>query len=111
MKHTKIAAHLITVLLCIYLVGCASRMIDVRAGSGNVNLQNAGSVSACKPLGKVSVSVMAEFGLYTRSADDVEANLLQMARNSAVDSGADTVVKEEMTAYGHRTFGLYKCQR
>ena len=111
MKHTKIAAHLITALLCIYLVGCASRMIDVRAGSGNVNLQNAGSVSACKPLGKVSVSVMAEFGLYTRSADDVEANLLQMARNSAVDSGADTVVKEEMTEYGHRTFGLYKCQR
>ena len=62
-------------------------------------------------MGKVTVSVMTEFGFYTRSADDVESNLVQMARNSAIDSGADTIVKEEMTEYGRRTFETYKCQR
>lgn len=111
MKRYKTILYITVGLLCSHLVGCASRMIEVRPGSVNVNLQNSNNVSSCKSMGKVTVSVMAEFGFYTRSADDVEANLLQMARNSAVDSGADTVVKEDMTEYGRRVFALYKCQR
>jgi len=98
-------------LVYLYLSGCASHMIEVRPGSVNVNLQSSNNVISCKPMGKVTVSVMTEFGFYTRSADDVESNLVQMARNSAIDSGADTIVKEEMTEYGRRTFATYKCQR
>ena len=111
MKYFKNSVFFITGLTCIAIGGCASRMIDIRPGSIDVNLQNSSSISNCKPMGKVTVSVMTEFEIYTRSADDVESNLLQMARNSAVDSGADTVVKEEMIEYGRRTFALYKCIR
>ena len=39
-----------------------------------------------------------------------EANLSQVARNEAVDAGADTVVKGDSPEFGKRTFKLYKCQ-
>ena len=111
MNRYKTLLYITVALVSSHFAGCASRMIEVRPGSANVNLQNSANVGSCKSMGKVTVSVMAEFGFYTRSADDVEAKLLQMARNSAVDSGADTVVIEDMTEYGRRVFALYKCQR
>ncbi len=98
-----------TGLICCLIVGCASAFMKVTPGSENVNLQSAADARNCQSLGKVTVGVVAEVGFYTRSADDVEANLLQLARNSAVSAGADTVVKAEIPEYGRRAFGLYKC--
>jgi hypothetical protein len=98
-------------LLLISLFGCASHLIEVRSGSENVNLLSSNSTQGCKFLGRVTVGVLSEIGFYSRSTDAVEANLLQLARNSAVDAGADSVVKEDMPEYGRRNFSLYKCAR
>ena len=40
----------------------------------------------------------------------VEDNLYQLARNNAVDAGADTLVKGESKKFGERSFGMYKCR-
>ena len=93
------------------LSACSSQLIGVRLGAENVALAEAGQVNACEPRGRTQVSVMAEVGFITRKPEDVEANLLQMARNEAVSKNADTVVKGDSQQYGKRSFALYRCQR
>lgn len=86
--------------------GCASKFIGVREGSERVSLADANQVAACQSKGKVTISIFAK----GRAVDEVEANMYQMARNDAVDNGADTVVKGESPELGRRTFSLYKCR-
>lgn len=92
------------------LSGCASKLIGERIGADLVEAKEASQVVSCKDLGKVNVSVLAEVGFITRRPEDVEANLLQMARNAAVDKGGDTVVKGSSNEYGKRSFAVYKCK-
>ena len=90
--------------------GCASDLIDVRPGSGNIQLAQPNQVEGCASEGKIDVSVLAKVGFINRSYDEVEANLLQLARNGAVDAGGDTVVKGPSSEYGRRTYFIYKCR-
>ena len=92
------------------LSGCASSMIEVRKGSERVSLADANQVGACQSKGKTTVSVLAKVGFIVRDNEDVEANLYQLARNDAVDAGADTLVKGESPAFGSRTYAIYKCR-
>ena len=92
------------------LSGCASTLIGVREGAERVSLANANQVAACQSKGKINVSVLAKIGLNERDAEDVEENLFQLARNNAVDNGADTIVKGESSALGKRTFEMFKCR-
>ena len=92
------------------LAGCSSKLIGERVGADLVELKETPQVTNCTNLGKVHVSVLAEIGFITRRPEDVEANLVQMARNGAVDKGGDTVVKGDSTEYGKRTFDIYKCK-
>jgi hypothetical protein len=92
------------------LGACASKMVEVRPGTDRVSLADAGQVAACESRGKVVVSVLTKVGFVTRSVESVEANLLQLARNSAVDEGADTLVRKESAKFGERTFDIYKCR-
>ena len=92
------------------LSGCASSLIGVREGAERVSLADAKQVSACQSKGKINVSVLARIGLTERDAEDVEDNLYQLARNNAVDAGADTLVKGESTEFGKRTFEMFKCR-
>ncbi len=96
--------------LIVGVSGCASSFIDVREGTDRVSVADANQVAACQSKGKITVSVLAKVGFITRGTDDVEANLLQLARNNAVDAGADTVVKGESHEFGKRTFDMYKCR-
>jgi hypothetical protein len=92
------------------LSGCSSRLIGERIGADQVVLAEAAQVAKCQSKGKVNVSVLSGIGFIPRSSEAVEDNLLQMARNGAVDNGADTVVKGNSLEYGKRTFDLYKCK-
>ena len=100
---------LVTAILSL-LAGCASNLIDVRPGSGTIQLAKPNQVEGCESKGKIDVSVLAKVGFISRSYDDVEADLLQLARNGAVDAGGDTVVKGPSTEYGRRTYLIYKCR-
>jgi hypothetical protein len=92
------------------LSGCASDLVEVQKGSNRVALVEASQVENCQSKGEIVVSVLAEVGFISRSAEAVEANLLQLARNGAIDSGGDTVVKGISPEFGKRTFAIYKCQ-
>jgi len=92
------------------LGGCTSMMIGVRDGSDRVSLADANQVGGFQSKGETIVSVVAKVGFIKRLPEAVEADLYQLARNNAVDAGADTLVKGESKAFGQRTFGMYKCR-
>jgi len=87
------------------LSGCES-FVRVREGSEKVSLAEANQVGNCQSKGATIISVFAK----GRSPTVVETDMYLMARNDAVDAGADTVVKGESTEFGKRTFNLYKCR-
>ena len=92
------------------LGGCASTLIDVRTGSDRVSLADASQVASCQSKGEIAVSVLSEVGFISRSVEEVEANLLQLSRNSAVDGGGDTLVRGISPSFGKRTYAIYKCR-
>jgi hypothetical protein len=91
--------------------GCASKLIEMRPGADQVALATPSQVGDCTAKGKATVSVFAGVSFVSRGNEAVEANLLQMAQNSAVDAGGDTVVKGDSPEFGKRTFSIYKCRR
>jgi len=107
-KSMAIFIALLPLLFCVN--GCASKMIGVHEGAERVSIADANQVASCQLKSKNTVSVLAKVGFITRSADEVEANLTQLAINDAVDAGADTVVKGESPAFGSRAYTLYKCR-
>lgn len=92
------------------LSGCASSLIGVHEGAERVSLADAKQVTACQSKGKTFVTVLAKVGIILRYEEDVEENLYQLARNNAVDAGADTLVKGESKEFGKRMFEMYKCR-
>jgi hypothetical protein len=106
-KFLVIAA---TVPLGLVLGGCASKLIGERVGADQVVVAEPGQVSQCRSLGKTNVSVLSAVGPITRSAEAVEDNLNQMARNEAVSKGGDTVVRGPSMEYGKRTYEIFKCK-
>ena len=111
MKFARIIMTVVAFeILFIGLSGCASNLIDVRTGSQQVTLLNTSQVTGCQSRGKVNVSVLANIGFINRSAEAIDGNLLQLARNEAVDSNGDSIVKIGDTEFGRATFAIYKCR-
>lgn len=111
MRFSK-GMSVITVVLPLIagLSGCASSLIGVHPGADRVSLAEANQVGACQSKGKTIVSVLAKIGFINRLEEVVEADLYQVARNDAADTGADTLVKGESQEFGKRTFDMYKCR-
>jgi Domain of unknown function (DUF4156) len=109
-SKAKLVITTVVVLIAV-LSGCASNLVEVRLGSERVSLADANQIGDCQSKGKINVSVLAELGFISRSAEAVQANLLQLARNSAVDAGGDTVVKESSPDFGKGIFAIYKCRQ
>ena len=107
MKYTPTMLALLSIAA---LSGCSSVIIGEKPGSDHVSLANANQIANCQSKGKINHSVIAKIGILPRSEEDVEANLYQMARNSAVENGADTLVKGESKELGKRQFEMYKCR-
>jgi hypothetical protein len=99
-----------TLLSSTLLAGCASAFLDVKAGSEKVAVVDAKQVSGCESKGTVTSSVLSKVWFVNRGEEGVEENLLQMARNAAVEDNADTIVKGESKKFGERTYSLYKCR-
>jgi len=111
MRFTKMMLVMTVVSpLIVGLGGCTSMMIGERAGSDRVSLADASQVGGCQSKGQTIVSVVAKVGFIKRLPEAVEADLYQLARNNAVDAGADTLVKGESKEFGQRTFAMYKCR-
>ena len=98
-------------LLSLLLGGCANTFLKPTEGSERVLVMKPTQVSQCQSLGKISVNVVTKVGIYNRDADAVEANLLQLGQNNAIDLGGDTLVKDVTPAFGKQVFAVYKCKR
>ncbi len=110
----KITMKKYTSLTCLgaaLLCGCANTFLKPVAGSERVLLMKANQVTHCQPLGKVNVNVVSQVGVYKRDATAVEANLLQLGQNNAIELGGDTLVKDFTPEFGKQIFAVYKCKR
>jgi hypothetical protein len=110
MQFSKKLIVLAALPVTLALGGCASSLIGERVGADQVVLAKESEVSKCKSLGRSTLSVLSSLGPITRSAEAVEENLLQMARNEAIDKGGDTVVKGNSMEYGKRSYEVFKCK-
>ncbi len=101
------------VLLCTLSLGllasCASDLINVRPGSQRIVLLSSNQVSSCQFKGNTTVSVLAQMGFISRSVDAINADLLQLARNAALDAGGNTLVPGDRPELGKQIFGVYQC--
>jgi DTW domain-containing protein YfiP len=107
MKHPIALTCLCTCLLS----ACANTFLKPAEGSERVLLMKPNEVTHCQSLGKVSVNVLTQVGIYHRDATAVEANLLQLGQNNAIELGGDTLVKDETPEFGKQMFAVYKCKR
>ena len=94
----------------VLITGCASAFMEVKAGAEKVSIATADQVSNCESKGTVTASVLSKVLFVNRSIEGVEDNLVQIAKNSAVDLGANTIVKGESNKIGERAFSLYQCK-
>lgn len=93
------------------LVGLsACSFVKVNSSGEQVRLATAYDLAGCQRLGSTVVSVKDSVLGIDRSAAKIDAELIALARNSAVDIGGDTVVKEENMSGGKQRFGVYKCR-
>lgn len=92
------------------LAGCASSFIDVKEGTDKVNVSTSDKVTNCVSKGTVTTSVLSKVLFVSRSVEGVEENLLQMAKNAAVEASANTIVKGDAPKFGERIFTMYQCK-
>lgn len=92
------------------IAGCASAFMEVKEGSEKVSVATPDQVTNCESKGTVTASVLSKVTFVNRSIEGVEDNLVQLAKNSAVELGANTIVKGESKKIGERAFSLYQCK-
>ena len=95
--------------LFLLITGCA-KYVDIKAGSDEVLLVTKKPVG-CISKGTVDVSALAEIAYVERSEKNINRDLLQLAKNSALKVNANTITKIESPKPGEATFSMYKCHR
>ena len=96
-------------LTFILISGCA-KYVDIKDGSDTILLVKA-EPTDCISKGTVDVSVLAEFAYVERSKEDINRDLLQLAKNSAVSVKANTIFKSKSPEPGKATFSMFRCNR
>ncbi|MEO5812054.1 MAG: DUF4156 domain-containing protein [Rhodanobacter sp.] len=93
----------------VLLLGACSWGITPESGSKNVRTVWSGDVSACRDMGKVTVSVMDRVGPVNRNEITVRDELQVMARNEAAKMHADTIKPLAEPVDGSQSWGAYQC--
>ncbi len=93
------------------LAGLAScSFIEVQPGAYQVAVFDAAQAAGCKPIGETTVSALDRVGFIDRDPAKVDADLLKLARNSALKLGGDTLVPGERLGRGERRYSVYRCR-
>ena len=96
------------VIVTMALAAC-SDLVQLKPGAEAVHVSNMASVGNCTARGSVHVSVLNKIGPLNRSELSVEDELADLARNSAMESGGDTVAPSGPVVDGGRDFNVYVC--
>lgn len=91
------------------LLGACSWGITLDEAGKRVRTAWNDDVSACRELGKVTVSVMDHVGPVNRNDIKVRDELEVMARNEAAKMGADTIKPLAEPSDGSQPWGAYQC--
>ena len=96
-------------LVPVLLLGACSWGITLDDAARNVRTAWSGDVSACRDLGKVTVSVMDHVGPVDRNNITVSDELEVLARNEAAKMRADTIKPLADPVDGSQPWGVYQC--
>lgn len=100
----------ITVLAVLLLSACAT-WVKLDDGAENIRLVAADEVVNCDRLGSTNVSVRDQVGFYKPRPRQVERELANLARNSALELEGDTIVADSAVDEGRQRFSIYRCLR
>lgn len=98
----------LTVLLALP-VGCTWVKLDKDAVG--VVVVPADSVTDCQRVGSTTSTTRAKVGVYERGEDQVNEELVTLAKNSAASMGGNSLVAEAPPKDGKQTFTVYRCER
>jgi hypothetical protein len=101
---------LIVLFLTVFLAGCAN-WVKLDEGAENIRLVSSAEVSRCDRIGQTTASVRERVGVYQRRPGRVEEELANLARNSALEIGGDTIVADGPVDDGRQRFLIYQCLR
>ncbi len=87
----------------------ACTWLEITEDGKNVALVKASDVSDCLKLGSTNAGVTYKIGILTRDEDDVNEELIIVAKNSAAKRGADSIVAKGPAIEGKMSFDIYKC--
>ena len=99
---------LIAILMIAPLAAC-SWGIKLDSAGSNIRVAWNDDVSACRSLGKITVSVLGRVGPMDRSQVKINDELEIMARNEAAGMQADTIKPLANAANGEQSWGAYAC--
>ncbi len=104
------ARLMITLFLTLSLAACAN-WVKLDEGAENIRLVGSGEVANCDHVGRTTASVRERVGVYQRRPGRVEEELANLARNSALEIGGDTIVADGPVDDGRQRFRIYRCLR
>jgi hypothetical protein len=96
-------------LVPVLLLSACTWGITLDDAARNVRTAWSGDVSACRDMGKITVSVMDRVGPVDRNDITVRDELEVMARNQAAQMHADTVKPLAEPTDGSQPWGAYQC--
>ncbi len=99
---------LILILMISTLAAC-SWGIKLDSAGSDVRVAWNDDVSACRDLGRITVSVLGKIGPMDRSQVKINDELEVMARNEAAGMQADTIKPLGDAANGEQSWGAYVC--
>jgi len=104
MRKTLIAGAAAAVLAA----GCS--WVELERGAEGVRLVEPSMITNCERLGTTTTSVRERVAGVERSPAKVEAELADLARNSAWDLNGDTIVADGPPRDGRQRFTIYRCR-
>jgi len=107
--HQRAIASLVAVGAALSLLGAGCKMVPVDEGSEDIRVIDAAEASACTRVGNGKFSVLDKVIGISRSREKIENDLVKLARNEALEMGANAVLPEGEIEKGQRRFGMYRC--
>ena len=91
------------------LTACAA--VTPHENTDQVSMVKPEHVTDCTKITTTKVGVTDKVGVYNRSDEAVENDLIALGKNRAIEIGGDTIVVKEPMKDGKMSFDIYKCGR
>ena len=109
-NNKKIIINSTLISLSFLLVTSCAKYVDISPGSDEI-LVTAKKPVGCASRGTVDVTALAEFAYIERDEKEINRDLLQLAKNSAIKVRANTIMKIKSPKPGEATFSMHYCKR